>query len=114
MSDDKKVVPLFSNKKEEEINFKVFNIHIMNKEYDKATRVLRTLIDIDYELAEQMTNHYSSKMKEGPQVAIKLMSLKPLLENKQTNEALMIIQDVFNVYGLNAIKLLDKITKILA
>lgn len=94
-------------KPEKEINFKVFGRNVAEGKLDEASKILRDLIQCDLEAAEKITLHFKGKFEESPNIIMQTMNIKYQIEQGQQNDALMAVQNIFGVTGVESIKILE-------
>ncbi len=100
-------------KKLGDINFKEFGMAIAQDDIKKATRILRDLLNLEFEQAQKSTNHFRDKFKIEPNLIMRTMQIKTHIEVGQQNDALVIIQDIFNLSGFDSINALEGIKKMI-
>ena len=90
-----------------EINFKVFGIAVVEGKLEEAAKIMRDMIECDLSMAEKITDHFNQKFKETPNIIMQTMQIRSSIEMGQQNDALMSIQNIFGVTGVEAIKILN-------
>ena len=94
-------------KPKKEVNFKIFGQHVAAGELNEAAKVIRDLVECDLEQAERVALHFRCKMEESPNIIMRTMEIRSLLELGEQNKALLAIQEVFGVTGEMSIKFLE-------
>jgi hypothetical protein len=94
-------------KKDKETNFKVFGRSIAEGDLECATRTLRDLLNCDLERAQMITNNFNDKFKESPNIMMKTMAIRGLIESNELNSALSAIYEVFGVSGPESLMILE-------
>jgi hypothetical protein len=110
MNDNSSVLSL---KKKGEINFKEFGMAIADDNIKKAIRILRDLLNLDFDTAEKSTMHFKKKFEVEPNIIIKTMEIRTYVEAGQQNDALVVIQEIFDLNGFDSINALESIKKII-
>jgi len=97
-----------ASKMQEEKNFKVFAQLVVKGDVEHAIRILRDILEIDYEESEKIIQFVFDKYNENPNSLMSLMQVREKLSSGKNNEALLVIQTVFGVSGPLSIKFLEK------
>lgn len=104
---------VLADDKDEGINFKHFARSIMDDEADRAIHMLQSLLDLDYEKAKSSTDHFTKLLDQGPEIIVKTMLLRGLVLENNYEDAIKMIQEVFNLYGVDAVRAADQIAVLL-
>lgn len=97
------------SKMNEEKNFKVFAQYVVKADVEHAIRVLRDLLDIEYDESAKLTQHIFENYNENPNSLMELMNVREKIILGKNNEALLIVQKVFGVSGPESVNILDMI-----
>ena len=111
MASKSKVIP-FRGKKPEDINFKVFAQLVAAGELPKASTCLRDIFGFDLTTAEKACLHFSKRYVEDENVIFQTMEIRSRLMEGKQNEALLLIQKIFGISGLDSIKALEAAKKL--
>jgi hypothetical protein len=104
---------VLSFKKTGEVNFKEFGMAVAQDDIKRATRILRDLLNLEFIQAEKATLHFKEKFDTEPNLLMKTMQIRTHIELGQQNDALVIIQDIFNLSGFESINALESIKKVI-
>ncbi|OUR96933.1 hypothetical protein A9Q84_11395 [Halobacteriovorax marinus] len=94
--------------KEAELNFKVFAQLVMKSEVEKATRMLRDLLEVGYDEASELTGKVFENYNDNPNSLMEMMQVRELLNTGKNNDALVIVQKLFGASGLVSVNILEK------
>jgi hypothetical protein len=103
----------FPKRDAEEVNFKVFAQWVALGDLQKASRCLRTLFNVEMEVAEKSCQHFSKLYLENPGgVIAETMQVRQCLLQGEQNQAMALIQKVFGLSGFELIRALEAIKKL--
>ena len=103
----------FPGGKEQEVNFKIFAQLVASGDLEKASACLETLLGASKEIANRACVHFSELFVEDANAAIsQTMEIRTCLAEGRQNDALIVIQKVFGVSGLDLINALEAIKKL--
>jgi hypothetical protein len=100
---------VLADDKAEGINFKHFAKSLMEDERDRAVHMLQSLLGLDYEKAKMSTNFFAKKLEDGPEVIVETMLIRGMIMENNYDEAVKMVQKVFNIYGVDAVHAVDQI-----
>lgn len=93
----------FPAKKEETFDFRDFALAIAGKDLTKAQKIAAGLLGIDAVAAEKATEFFLNKYNTIPGFMQEAQKLREAIEQGQSNNALLILYECFNLQGPIAI-----------
>jgi len=106
-----KVIPF--KLRDREYNFQDFGKAVMENNLKIATRVLRDIFQIDYKPAERSAEFVITTSKTHPAVLREIIGIRFLIQDDKKNEALLLIQKIFNISGIDSIKAYEGMRRVL-
>lgn len=98
----------FPGKKTEEVNFKVFAQQVASGDLDKATRSLRDLLKVDFEVAEKACQHFAKAYQSNQgTVLADTMKIRSHIHAGEQNNAMVLIQKNFGLSGHDLVAALE-------
>jgi hypothetical protein len=89
---------------DKELNFQDFGKAVMEKDLLIATRVLRDIFKIHYKAAEASASFVIEQSKHKPNVLMEIINIRYLIQDDKKNDALLKVQEIFNLSGLDSVK----------
>lgn len=111
MSDDSSNILSFKKASKNEVNFKSFGQLIAQGDVTAAARILRDLLGLDFDKAQKSAEFFKNELHKDSNIILKTMSIRAKIELGQKNDALLLIQEVFGLDGIQSIGALSKITE---
>lgn len=107
---EEKIIPFAKNSNS--FNFKDFGEAIMIKDIKKATRILRDILGLDYKTSENSVIKFLESFEKDPSFLMETMQIRSHIMKDETNEALELIQRMFHIDGIDGLKALESMKKI--
>ena len=85
-------------------DFAAFAVAISNERLDEAGQILASILQIDQSSGQRAALQYFEHYQRNREVQQKAMGLRVLIEQQKTNEALILVYELFGLQGPIAIQ----------
>ena len=94
-------------------NFQIFARLLMEDRTISATACFAEMLDISDQLAHTAVQNVSDRLKEDPNVLVRIMAIRQYIMVGKNNQATAAIQDIFGIDGLDSVKIFESMRKII-